>query len=86
MPSSTTWGLTLIETNMKQGKYKRRYKYRRMSLVLKESYQITVNKMVAEQKRVDRLTHKNQRAQGVSPRFTATRGGRTDSPPKKNLF
>ena len=42
--------------------------------------------MVAERERVDRLTHKNQHAQGVPPSPYRNEGGRTSSPPKNYFF
>ncbi len=42
--------------------------------------------MVAEREKVDRLTHKNQHAQGVPPSPYRYEGGRTSSPPKRELF
>ncbi len=56
------------------------------SFVLKESCQITANMMVAERRRVDRLTHKNQHVQGVPPSPYRNEGGRTSSPPKNYFF
>jgi hypothetical protein len=42
--------------------------------------------LVAERRRVDRLTHKNQHAQGVPPSPYRNEGGRTSSPPKNDFF
>ncbi|GEM_PF-1207123 len=42
--------------------------------------------MVVEREKVDRLTHKNQHAQGVPPSPYRYEGGRTSSPPKRELF
>lgn len=41
--------------------------------------------LVVEREKVDRLTHKNQHAQGVPPSPYRYEGGRTSSPPK-NYF
>ena len=42
--------------------------------------------MVAKREKVDRLTHKNQHAQGVPPSPYRYEGGRTSSPPKNCFF
>ena len=42
--------------------------------------------MVVEREKVDRLTHKNQHAQGVPPSPYRNEGGRTSSPPKNYFF
>jgi hypothetical protein len=42
--------------------------------------------MVVEREKVDRLTHKNQHAQGVPPSPYRYEGGRTSSPPKNYFF
>ena len=53
---------------------------------VKEFYQNHCQLMVAERERVDRLTHKNQHAQGVPPSPYRNEGGRTSSPPKNYFF
>ena len=55
-------------------------------LVLKELYQNHCQIMVAERERVDRLTHKNQHAQGVPPSPYRNGGGTNEFATKKLLF